>query len=92
MAKFITLETIRKYNLSGVYDYCLEKEDGEDRWRVSCRELVPEEERQTGEPEEFEFQWVVEGKIIGYKDNNPNREIREPFTEETARAEFERWK
>jgi hypothetical protein len=92
MAIYVPLDTIRKYNLSGTYDYCLLKESGGDRWKVQCWELVPEERRVTGEPEEFDFQWEVTGKVVGYVDGNPNREIREPFTEETAREEFNRWR
>lgn len=85
MATFTTVDTIRKENLSGTYDYYLMHAEAEDIWKVMCFEYF-------GQEDDMEFQWEVMGKVVGYKDNDLNREIREPFTEATAREEFERWR
>lgn len=61
----------------------------EDRWSVDCWVLHKDAENPC---KEMEHHWTKTGVTTGYADNNPNRLIQEPFTEETARREFERWR
>ena len=82
MAKRI-VETYTKQDIQDQYHKYSLLTDGE-RWSVICESGYNEDD--------LEFAWEVNGVLTGYKDGNPNREIREPFTEETARAEFEKWR
>lgn len=62
-----------------------------DKWEVICWEVTL-----SGDPrapyDSIDHRWNVAGVVVGYRDGDPNRPIREPFTEETARAEFEKWR
>jgi hypothetical protein len=66
------------------------------KWEVWCWNVEhafdPPKPGQQPQYASIEHRWDVSGKTVGYKDGDPDFPIREPFTEETARAEFERWR
>lgn len=66
------------------------------RWEVRCWEInpAPGEDPPTAEGPWLyaEHMWSSTGVTTSYRDNNLNRPIQEPHTEESARAEFDRWR
>lgn len=56
-------------------------------WLINPTNLDPSQQFK-----DIEHMWTAAGVTVGYKDGNPNRPIKELFTEETARKEFERWR
>lgn len=79
-------------NLDGDYLYELHHVNG--KWEVFCWkvELVPGATDFETPYASIEHVWDLDRKTIGHRDGNPNLLITEPFTEETAREEFERWR
>lgn len=63
-----------------------------EKWEVWCWNIELAPEGTDPRYVSIEHHWDVRGVTVGYKDDNPNRPIQEPFTEETARKEFERWR
>jgi hypothetical protein len=63
-----------------------------DKWEVWCWQVEFNGDSREAPWKAIEHLWDVHGVVTGYVDGNLNREIREPFTEETARAEFEKWR
>lgn len=81
---------LNKPDLSGQeFEYLLMFDEQTDRWEVMCWQL---HRGDCEEDDEWEHCWTVNGVTISYRDGNPNFPIIEPFTEQTARAEFERWR
>jgi hypothetical protein len=82
-------KTIESYEKTDIQEqkHLLELDYSEtsDKWWVTCW-LWSEADS------DWEHQWEVAGVVTGYKDDNPMLEIRTPFTEETARREFEKWR
>jgi len=81
-----TIETYSKTDMTGqTFTFDLNKsEDG--RWSVNCWKHV-EGEGDTGDS--FEHSWQSSGVVV---EDDGMRQKRVAHTEETARAEFERWR
>jgi len=81
-----TIETYTKTDIAGqTFTYDLDKiEYG--RWAVNCWKHV-EGEGDTGDG--FEHSWESTGVVT---EDDGMHQKRVPHTEETARAEFERWR
>lgn len=88
-------ESYKKTDIQGrTYEYTLCKgvsPDGtEVSWKVEAWEIIPDKDfPENGEPD-FEHMWTSEG--VPYEEDGFGRQKRHPHTEETARAEFERWR
>ena len=82
------IETYSKTDIQGrTYEYNLRQAEN-GSWFVDCWEI----EKISEEEDSASHHWTTDGKVIGYRHGNPNFPIREPFTEETAREEFEKWR
>lgn len=78
------IEEHTKVDITGQMHTAELHKDDQGRWSVAMWSGRDENN--------LDLAWQVYGVVTGYVDGNPNRPIRTPFTEETARAEFERWR
>lgn len=85
------IESYHKTDIQG-QTWLLELYHVRERWEVWCWKVEMLDGKQGPPWGECEHHWDVSGVVTGYKDGNPNFPIREPFTEETAKAEFEKWR